>query len=159
MLRFPVLIASLLLTPVADTVWWRTTGGSVIQHRERGQASCTLTLENESGRIEFVWEDSLPVHVTATQPDWMFSSNQLTTVSVRIGDVWLDGGDGSPNIMAMTGQSALMFVLNQPVGDLLRAARGVAVHTVDSRLEVTLDHRRMQDLAKRLGRCREVIGR
>jgi hypothetical protein len=159
MLRLSVVLSALVLTPVADTVWWNTTGGNVKQHRDQDGASCTLVVENESGQFTFVWDLNLPAYATVTHEDWAFPPGQITAVAVKIGDVWLERGNGAPNLMAMTGASSLRFVLNQPVDELLRTGREVAIRTTDMGFAVTLPGTTMRALVTALRKCRAAIGR
>jgi hypothetical protein len=96
MLKVPVLLAGLLAMPVADSVWWRVNGGSVVEHRDQASASCTLSIYNDQGRFAFVWDRSLPAHVMVTRQGWTLSADQITTVSMRIGDVWLAAATAHP---------------------------------------------------------------
>jgi hypothetical protein len=77
---------------------------------------------------------------------------------MRIGDVWLENGDGTPNITAMTARSALMIIPSQPVDDLLPAAEEIEIKTQDMRFEVRVTRGKMRGLLKALDKCRAAIG-
>lgn len=158
-MRLSVLLSGLLLTPVSDTVWWNTEGGNVTQHRDKDDATCTLALENEQGRFEFVWDRNLPARITVARRGWNNPPDQITAVALRIGDAWLQNGNGKPNITAMTGASAYMFILNQPVDDLLLSADDIAIRTPDASFGISLIRTRMQSLVTALRKCRAVISR
>jgi hypothetical protein len=164
MIRSSLLLPALLLTPVADTVWWNTEGGNVTQHRDQDDVTCTLTLENDQGRFQFVWDRNLPARITVSRQGWRNVPDQITTVAMRIGDGWLEHGNGKPNITAMTGGSAYMFILNQPIDDLLLSADDIAIRTSESRFGdsgfgMSLTRGRMQGLVTALRKCRAVISR
>jgi hypothetical protein len=158
-LRLPILISSLLLAPVADTVWWRTPGGNVTQHREQDTSTCTLDINNGQGGFAFVWDHEQPTRVIAAQEGWRLASNQITTISMRIGDVWLEDGNGAPNIMAMTGPSEFKFIVNQPIDDLLVSADEIAIRTPESQFAVYMPVSKMKALVTALHRCRASASR
>jgi len=159
MMIMPLLLTNLLLTAANDTVWWNSDSGSVVEHRDRDAASCTLTLDDQHGQIVFVWDRAMPTRVAVTQRAWKNTPGQITNVAVRIGEVWLDHGDGVRNITAMTATSSYMFILNQPVDDLLLAARDIAVRTPDGGFQITLIPRKVQALVTALHKCQAVIAR
>jgi hypothetical protein len=158
MWKVPILVSTLLFTPVADTVWWHTDGGSVVQHSTDQTATCTLTISNDQGRFEFVWDRDLPTRLIVSRRDWRFSPDQITSVAMRIGNVWIGGGNGSPNIAAMTGPSALMLVMNQPVEPLLLAANEIVVTSGTTRFGIILLAAKVKALVAALRSCRARIG-
>ena len=85
MLRLSIFLSGLLVTPVADTVWWHTDGGSVTRRSDQSAQTCTLTIENNEGRFAFVWDRTLPAHIMAAQPRWRFAADQSTTAAMRMG--------------------------------------------------------------------------
>jgi hypothetical protein len=159
MLRLPILLSGLLLVSTTDTVWWRTDGGTVTQHREGAAATCMLQIYNQVGQFSFIWDNSLPTRVVVDQTAWKFAPDQLTTVGLRVGSTWLENGNGAPNITAMTGSSAFMFILDQPVDELLLSADDIALKASDTGFGITLSRSRMQALITALRKCRAVIGR
>jgi hypothetical protein len=159
MLRLPILLSGLLLTPVADTVWWNTNGGNVSERRDSETATCTLRIDNDDGQFRFAWDRELPARITVSNNDWKFQPDEIATVAMRIGNVWLAGGDGTPNIPAITGPSAFMFILNQPVDELLLSADEIAVNTADTRFGIILIRSKINDLIVALRKCRSAISR
>jgi hypothetical protein len=158
MLTVPIFLWNLMVTPVADTVWWHTSGGEVTQHSEQNIVNCTLTIENDQGKFAFVWNRDLPASIMVTQQVWQFPSDETMTVAMRIGDVWLEGGNGAPNMTAMTAKSALMVIPNQPFDYLLPSADEVVVRTPDAQFGILLLREKMTPLIAALHRCRAAIG-
>ena len=154
----PPILWNLMVTPVADTVWWRTSGGEVTQHSEQNIVNCTLTIENDQGKFAFVWNRDLPASIMVTQQVWRFPSEQTTTAAVRIGDVWLEHGNGTPNMTAMTAKAALMVIPNQPFDHLLPSADEVVVRTPDAQFGILLLREKMTPLIAALRKCRAAIG-
>jgi hypothetical protein len=148
-----------MVTPVADTVWWNTNGGNVSEHRDSETATCSLRIDNDDGQFLFVWDRTLPTRVTVVRNDWKFQPDDIANIAMRVGNVWLSGGNGAPNIPAITGQSALMFIANQPLEDLLSSADEIAVNTPDTRFGILLIKSKMNDLLVALRKCRSAIGR
>jgi hypothetical protein len=159
MLRLSIFLSGLLVTPVADTVWWHTDGGSVTQRSDQSAQTCTLTIENNEGRFAFVWDRTLPAHIMAAQPLWRFAANQSTTAAMRIGNFWLDNGNGTPNMTAIAGRSAMMFVPDQPFDNLLSSADEIVIRTPDTRqFGILLTREKMTPLVAALRKCRASLG-
>ena len=158
MLRLSIFLSGLLVTPVADTVWWHTDGGSVTRRSDQSAQTCTLTIENNEGRFAFVWDRTLPAHIMAAQPRWRFAADQSTTAAMRIGNVWLDNGNGTPNIAAIAGRSALMIVPDQPFDNLLSSADEIVIRTPDTQFGILLTREKMTPLVAALRKCRASIG-
>lgn len=159
MLMLPILLSSLVLTPVKDELWWRTPGGEVTEHRDRTTADCTLRLDSDAGSLAFIWARTLPTRVVVEKPGWTIAPDRITTVAIRIGDVWLDGGDGTPNIPAMTGSSAVMLVLNRSIDTQLQTASDFTINAPDIRFGIRLTRLKMQALLTALDKCRQAIAR
>jgi hypothetical protein len=158
MLAVSMLMSSLFVTPVADTNWWTTKGGTVTEHKEDSIQNCTLTMSNDEGRFAFVWNRNLPVSIMVMQNAWTFPPEQTMAVAMRIGNVWLENGNGEPNISAMTGNAALMVVPTQPLETLLQGADEIAIKVTDAQFAVRLPHSKMTALLQALSRCRATIG-
>jgi hypothetical protein len=158
MLRLSIVLSSLLVTPVADTVWWRTNGGTVIQHIDATMQACTLTIENDAGQFAFVWDRGLPPHIMVAQPIWRFPPDQPTTVAMRIGNVWLENGNGRPNMTAVAAGSALMIIPAEPFDNLLSSANEIVVRTPDTQFGILLTREKMTPLLAALRNCRASIG-
>jgi hypothetical protein len=147
------------MTTATERVWWRTEGGTVIEHRDRDAVSCTLTLNSDEGQIAFTWGDNLPPRAIVERKNWSFPSGYMWNVAMRIGSNWLGNGDGEPNIPAMTGPTSIMFLLDQPIDDLLLSAPDVAVKTPDRTLDINLAPRKIRALVTALRKCSAFIGR
>ena len=158
MLRLSIFLSGLLVTPVADTVWWHTDGGSVTRRSDQSAQTCTLTIENNEGRFAFVWDRTLPAHIMAAQPRWRFAADQSTTAAMRIGNVWLDNGNGTPNMTAIAGRSALMIVPDQPFDNLLSSADEIVIRTPDTQFGILLMREKMTPLVAALRKCRASLG-
>jgi hypothetical protein len=157
MFRVAAVLSTLLIPAAGDTDWWHTNGGHVVGHRDQAGLTCTLTLENDQGRIAFAWTDGLPLRAMVERDDWHLQADDISHVAMRIGDTWLADGDGKPNITALTGRSALMFVVNEPIDDRLLAAREIAVVTPREQFSMGLLPSKVKDLVKALRRCRALI--
>jgi hypothetical protein len=158
MLTLPVLLSGLLLHTVADTVWWHTPGGNVIENGPPGQATCTLNLQNDNGRFAFIWDRVLPTRIIVQRNDWALPATQ-TAVDLRIGNATFDGSNGGAGIPALTRASAIMFVADQPVADLLTGADRVAIRTPDAAFDMALIPAKMRALMNAVHRCRAAISR
>jgi hypothetical protein len=141
----------------ADTVWWRTDGGTVTGHRDESGLTCTLTLTSPDGRIAFSWGGGLPRRVTAESDACHQEPERISQVALEIGGNWMAGGNGTPNITALTGPSGFMFVLNDPVESQLPDAREVTVVTPGDRLSIGMPAGRTKALLAGLDKCRNLI--
>jgi hypothetical protein len=158
MMSVPVLLSGLLLHPVADTVWWRTTIGNVVEHRAQRQATCTLTLDNDKGRFSFIWDRSLPTRVIVQRNDWTFPST-MTTVAMEINSATSASGNDASGIPALTRASAIMFVADQSVTGQLATADRISVRTPDARFDMPLIPAKMSALMAAVHKCRDAISR
>ncbi len=142
-----LLLASYLtITPIADTIWWNTAGGRVVGHKDEHGSSCTLFLTNSDGTISFTWEPDKQTFMSIIKPDWQFADSDVS-VAVRIGDVWLDNGNGSPNIEAIESKSSVLFQLNQSVDDLLHSSDQIQVIVgTDAYFQMSLPNGKMNAL-------------
>jgi hypothetical protein len=159
MLKYSILLAGLVLTSAGDTVWWRNDAGAVTEHKGGGTATCTLQVHNDHGQVAFVWDRELPPRVTVTQADWRLRPDTVTSVSLRIGGTWVAGGSGTQAIMALTSPSALNFVLNQPVDDLLSSADHIAVQAGSLQFAAKVQPAQMRSLVVGLRKCQTAITR
>ncbi|MFO1026020.1 MAG: hypothetical protein U1E70_12590 [Acetobacteraceae bacterium] len=157
MLTLPLLAAAILAAAPADTVWWRSDAGTVIGHHSSGGLTCTLTLDGGSTEARFVWSSGLPTRAVIQNPSWRFQPGSFLNLAVQIGPAWLGGGNGAPNIPALTGPSSLMFVAADGVDDLLRQARRLRVAAPVPDAEIVVSAGKMEALIAGLERCRRHI--
>jgi hypothetical protein len=158
LLALPLLPAILMPIAGSDRDWWRSDAGKVTEHRDRDGVTCTFVLQNDQGRFQFMWSNKLPPRAIVQRPNWSLPSDRMWTVSLRIGSTWLGNGDGTPNIPALTGPHRLMFLLGQPISDLLNDAQDLALQTPDRVFEISVPHRKMRPLVRALRRCTTLIG-
>jgi hypothetical protein len=152
-----LLAVTLLTAAPADTVWWRSDAGTVIGHRSGDAVTCTLTLDGGPTQARFVWSSGLPTRAVIQHPGWRFQPGSVIDIAVQVGPVWLGGGNGAPNIPAMTGQSSLMFVAADAVDDLLRRAQRLRVAAPVPDAEIALATGKMEALTAGVQRCRRLI--
>lgn len=147
------LAPALISATHADIRWWHSEAGNVTEYRDGKSLTCTLALNSDQGEFQFMWSDSLPPYAIVQRPDWTLPLNHMATASLRIGDTWLTTADGSRNLPALTEPHGLMFLLDQPVQNLLKDAQDLALQTPDRTFELKIPHPRMQPLVKALRRC------
>jgi hypothetical protein len=156
----PLLITGLLLaTPVKDTVWWNTTGGTVMEHRDENGANCALTLQSDAGNVVFEWRDAGRVSVTAINWSWELPADWHLPVAIQIGDVWLSNGGNSAIIQGVSHGNSVTFPISQPVDALLRPAGQIQVQIKGSTLSIPLNRTRVSTLLDHAQQCRDVIKR
>jgi len=156
---FKIVLSGLLLANAADTVWWNNFEGRVREHRDQNTVTCTLTLQGQQSQVAFAWSNRLPLRVVVESKALNFRPGQISQIAMRIGDVWLARGDGKPNIPAMTASSAVMFILNEPLEDMLLSARYIEIRATDHPLTIDLVPSRIRDLVEALRGCNAVIAR
>jgi hypothetical protein len=147
-----------LLSPVADTVWWHTTIGGVVEHRDQGQATCTLNLHNDTGRFAFIWDRTLPTRIIVQRKGWSFPA-MVTTVAMQIDSTTFGASNGGSGIPALTQASAVMFVADQPVAGPLANAGQISIRTPDAQFGMALIPAKMTALMAAVRRCRDAISR
>jgi hypothetical protein len=160
MLAVPLLWSiSTTAIPVRDTVWWRTEGGNVIETTQPLDADCTLHLYTQDSDVNFAWSRHQPPRITISHQSWDFGKENYSVAAMRIGAVWLGGGNGTPSILTLRHDASLTIPLNEPVETLLPAADQITVGTPDAALTLALPHSKMAALLAALRRCRERLGR
>jgi hypothetical protein len=158
LLKVSLLASSLLFATAADqVVWWRSDGGNVTEQRDRDAVTCTLSIHTDQAQLEFAWSNKLPPRAMVEQKGWSLPPGYMWTVAVRIGGTWLGNGDGTPNIPAMTGPTSVMFLVNQPIDDMLLSAQDVAIKTPDRSLAINLAPRKVQALVAALHKCSDTM--
>lgn len=162
-MAIPARIAWLLLAPTlasatpTDRDWWRSKVGKVTEHRDDRDTVCTLVLKNDTGDVQFMWSHTLPPYAIVERPDWSLPLNRMLTVSLRIGNTWLKSSNGSSDLPALTEPHGLMFLLTQPVEDLLSDAQDLTFQAPDKTFEMPLPHPKVRELVKALHRCNAQI--
>jgi hypothetical protein len=150
-------VSTLMVSGSSNRDWWRSDVGKVTEHRDEGGTTCTLLLKTDQGEFRFMWSDKLPPRAIVQRPDWNFPPNRMWNVSLRIGGTWLDSGDGTDNIPALTGSHSLMFLVRTPVGPLLNAGPDIAVRTADQTFEMNVPQHKMRKLMTALRKCTKQI--
>lgn len=155
----PLLLSGLFLsTPVKDTVWWNTTGGKVVEHKDDRGAACSLLLYDDNGGVSFEWDDANRIVVTATNWNWQLPDNWTVPVAMRFGDVWLSNRGNSAVIEATSHGNAVVFTTDRPIEDLLRPAEAVFVKTGDGEMAIQVRREKIGALLSRAEQCRHAIG-
>ncbi|OYV34298.1 MAG: hypothetical protein B7Z80_21570 [Rhodospirillales bacterium 20-64-7] len=154
-----LLYASVLLVPVKDTVWWNSTAGQVMEHRDENGANCTLTFQSDGSSVVFEWKSTSQPTVTVVNLDWQFPDNWRVPVAMQVGDVWLSNGADSAVIDAVAHGNAITFPVLQPVEPLLAQAGNIEVRAKAGTLRMPLDHVKMEALLDHVQQCRDVITR
>lgn len=147
-------------TPVmAETVWWHTEGGTVTERHDNTITSCELKFEDgaHSRSIIFEWQSKVPFHVMLWQSNWDYPRNTALSSSMQIGRTSL-GSD----IVSMGYGPAIVFLLTQPIEDLLLAGDLITVNTKDdgkntSEFSLQLpSHAKIASLIIALHQCRKA---
>lgn len=156
----PMLLStSMLLVPVKDTVWWNSTAGQVMEHRDENGADCTLSFQADGSSVIFEWRGRGQPTVTVVNLNWQFPDNWQVPVAMQVGDVWLSNGADSAVIDAIAHGNAVTFPVMQPVEPLLRSASQIEVRAKAGTLKVPLDPVKLPALLDHAQQCRDVIER
>lgn len=150
---------ALLATPVKDTVWWNTPGGTVTEHRDAHNATCSLMLYDDAGSVTFEWDDPGRTLVTAINGNWQFPDQWKVPLAMEFGDAWLSNGSNSAVIDGVGHGNAVAFTTDQAVDDLLRPADHIAVRTGDGEMSIRLRRDKMGKLLERTQLCLQAIRR
>src|SRR3954453_15040734 len=108
-----LLAGSLTVSAAKYTVWWDTPGGKVTEHRNGGDAGCSLMLYDASGSVTLEWDDPGKTSVTAINWDWQFPDNWNVAIAMQFGDVWLTNRGDSAVINAVGHGNAVAFTTDQ----------------------------------------------
>jgi hypothetical protein len=157
---FIAVATALLLNSVTlaagNTIWWNTVGGSVVEHEENGY-SCILTLTNSDGVVEFIWQTNKQTQMGVIRQDWNLPKREVK-VAVKLGDTWLDAGQGLPNIDAIQGGDIVVMALTDSVDAALQASDGITVKIDNEQyFSMALTKRKMTALLQGVRKCRASI--
>ena len=158
-IKLPIVLSGLLVANAVDTVWWSGHAGSVIEHRDQHEVTCTLMLKDERNQLNFAWSNPLPLRVVFDSAALRLAPDKVAQIAVRVGEVWLAHGDGKPNIPVMTASSSIMFILNEPIEEALLRAHDISIRADDQYITMKLMPSGVKDLVGALGRCNAVIAR
>jgi hypothetical protein len=145
-----------LVIPITDTIWWRTAGGTVVEHRDGDYRDCSLVLADDLHSVTFDWLIG-SVAVTATSRTWHLPEGKQP-VAVQIGDQWLDKAK-SVVLEADGHDTTIRSMIDQPIEDLLRNASQIRVKTAVGDLVLPVNPRKMEALLTAAGRCRSLTKR
>jgi hypothetical protein len=158
MIRLKLLFAAAgVLVASGDTVWWNSTAGSVVQHRDADTVTCSMTLKSDAMQVHFIWGAGLPPRVVVERGDWRFQPGSMMDIAMQIGDLWIGDRNGTAAVPAMTGASSVMFVVKPDVERPLDGATRLRVVTASSGYDMALEPSRVRALLAGLYRCQAQI--
>jgi hypothetical protein len=145
----------LLLTPVKDTIWWKSEGGNVTQHN----SDCSLWLFNQNGSILFSWpKGSETESVIVINPAWHYPMDRKLAITMQIGNNWLGDvtTEQSVPLNAIGNDNSLSFDLDATIDERLEIADHINIKTDDSEFSLALDRDKMGILITKLNQCRKM---
>jgi hypothetical protein len=145
--------------PVKDTVWWNSTGGVVMEHRDGNAADCTLTFRGDNGIVVFTWDGAGGTSATVVDPDWQLPDNQPLPVAMQLGEVWLSNGGNSAVIEGQGHGNVVTFHVAQEIEPLLAPADRIEVRVRAGTLSVALNRAKLSAVLDRTRQCLDVIRR
>jgi hypothetical protein len=158
MIRLKLLFAAAsALVASGDTVWWNSTAGSVIEHRDADAVTCAMTLKSDAMQVQFIWGAGLPPRVVVERADWRFQPGTMMDIAMQIGSVWLGDRNDTPTVPSMTGPSSVMFVAKPDVERPLDGATRLRVVTASTGYDMALEPSRVRALLAGLYRCQAQI--
>ena len=143
------------VTPIKEIVWWNTTGGKVIQQKDQNESSCSLILDDNSETIAITWDSNL-AYMTFLKSSWNLIGS-TSQVAVQIGDIWLENGNGTPNIEAQAERSAFMIPIKQQIIDLLVTSDHITTKVNNQDYSMKLNRVKMVVLLTAVNSCRKMI--
>jgi hypothetical protein len=149
----------MLVTPVKDTVWWNTPGGTVTEHRDASTANCSLILYDDEGIVTFEWNSPANTVVTAVDRSWQFPRYAKVPVAMQVGDQWVSNRASSVIIEAVADGNSISFATDTALTDMLQPAGQIVVKTKTGDLSLRLTHAKISTLLDRASQCRESIRR
>ncbi len=155
-------LPSALAAADAPTVWWRTTGGEVIEDTDpiSGKLACSLYIYDEDRAAIISWRADEPAWLSISNPAWNFGeTGRDVTLAVEIGDNWLDHGP-TPNIRARGYKTVLTMPLSRPVEGLLQGAKQIRAvpEGSDPPATIAVNSAKMPALLQKgVDRCRKVL--
>jgi hypothetical protein len=148
-------LATTLLQPVSETIWWRTDGAEVMQ--EADQNVCVLFSFQQKEAVGFFCENAGLTSIVFFNEQWNFAPSE-TTVAVRIGNNWISENGGIDWFRATEKKNAIMVpVRYDPVDSLLSNATSISLRRQDAEFNLPLDKTRMPKLLEAVATCRKHL--
>lgn len=148
-------LATALLQPTGDTVWWRTQGAEVSQQSD--QNVCSLYVFKPEKAVGFMWDKKAFTGLVFFDEKWNFKASE-TKAAVRIDNRWISANSDADWFRATEEKNALMVPIRYyPVENLLRHAGSVSVRHQTGELDIALDPQRMPQLLDAVDNCRRHL--
>jgi hypothetical protein len=148
-------LATTLLQPVSETIWWSTDGAEVMQ--EADQNVCVLFSFQQKEAVSFFWDKAGLTSIVFFNEQWNFARSE-TTVAVRIGNNWISENGGIDWFRATEKKNAIMVpVRYDPVDSLLSNATSISLRRQDAEFNLPLDKTKMPKLLEAVATCRKHL--
>lgn len=111
-----------------------------------------MMLYNESREVVFTWGRNQPLHGFASQQGWNFPSDASMRVTLTFGTQPL------PDRTALGRGEAVLFMVDQPIDDLLLSSGSIGVNPGTTATTIALPPAsRMASLVSAAQRCRQAL--
>jgi hypothetical protein len=149
MISVPAMLGlGITLIASADTVWWRTEGGTVVELRDTRECILFLTDRDKSHGVAFTW--LLDLERIGIQDDrLLLSDGQTAQMSVRIGNTPID------DFVAVGTNGFASGVVTQSTEPLLRSADKITLRVNDIELQIAVNQSKMPALLTAVDKCRQ----
>jgi len=130
---------------LADTVWWRTKGATVVQTKN----VCSLYIYDNERAAIFTWNKNGTESVAID--DSRLHLDGVIVADIQIGDTWLEGRQ------AIGERTMIAMQIEQPIVDLLRNATQLTVIVPNDQIVINLTPEKMPPLLTAVGKCQAVL--
>jgi hypothetical protein len=147
------------------TVWWRTQGAEVIEHRtDTGARACSLVLRRADDVLLFMWPQNGSPSLFVRHPGWRFGDQESTTnieIAVSAGNAAAQASGVSTELPARDYRDWIRTPLDQPLADVLPTEGEIRIGFPGgqfSPLSFPIDRSRMPAVMRGVQNCKTALG-
>ncbi len=139
------------------TVWWRTQGAEVVEHRtDAGEKACSLVMYHDDDVLLFMWRKDAQPSLFVEHPAWRFGERE----GVAKAEIAVDRTSAA-QLLAVDYRDWIRIRLDQPIADLLPRERQITINFPNgqaSGVSFPIDRSRMPGIMRGVRRCRDALG-
>lgn len=147
------------------TIWWRTQGAEVVEHRTgAGKRACSLLIYHDDDALLFQWRKDKDPSLFIKHPGWHFGDRKGTAkVEIDAGRATSGANPGgvSLQLAVINHRDWIRARLDRPIADLLPSEREITVDFPDgqaSGVSFPIDGSRMPAIMRGVQNCRAAVG-
>ncbi len=169
LLSVPIVLSAWGTARPADTtdnlsVWWRTQGAEVVEHRaETGEKACSLVLYHDDDVLLLMWRKDGNPSLFVQHPGWRFGEREgIAKVEIAVGRASPGPGGVATQLPMVDYRDWIRVRLDRPIADILPGEREITVDFPNgqaSAVSFPIDRSRMPAVMRGVRNCKAALGR